>query len=120
MSVLKKIQKRRDYTLDIDGEPVRLRSMSFDDGLHLDSIEDPATRLYFALGCGLLDDDGKPAFTRNPEESPAQFAARVRESTVDMRPDVMTDLHKTIVKITKSPQPETVLGNSEPTDTPSS
>lgn len=120
MSVLKKIQNRRNFAVEVDGETVRLQSLSFDDGLQLHSLEDTHSKLFFALGCALLEDDGTRAIPREPDETPQQFSDRVRELTQDMRGDVMTALHEAIAKITKPPAPETLIKNSEPTDTPAS
>lgn len=120
MSVLKKIQKRRNYTVDVDGEPVHLRSLSYSDAVAIDAVASASDKVFYALGCALLEDDGTPAIPRQPEETAQQYVDRVRVLTQDMQVEVMKQLSAAITKITKVPDGDAVVKNSEPTDTPAS
>jgi hypothetical protein len=119
-SVLEKIQRRRFFPVEVDGETVHLKSLGFQDALAIDSLADNGDKVLYALGCSLLEEDGVPAIKRGDGESVQQYVARVRELTVDMPPSIGKQLSEAITKITKTPSLDTIAKNSDPTDAPAS
>lgn len=52
----------------------------------------------YAIGVGLLNEDGSQAFTRQPEETPKAFGARVLDE-LDPPDDIRAEIIETLVKL---------------------
>lgn len=120
MSVLQKIQRRRNSEVNLGGETVRIQSLSYYDGVATDSISETPLKVYYAIGSCLLEDDGKPTFPKAEGETPVEFAKRVQAATKDMGAEVVTALSEAISKLTKPPTVKAIEKNSETTDSPAS
>lgn len=115
-SVLSRIQKRRNRVVTVDGEAVHVRSLSYAEVAAMDDLQSPSDRLFYMIGCGLLDDDGTPALPRKPGESAADYVARVRDALPHLSVDAASALAAEIHKSTKEPSIDATVKNSDPTD----
>ena len=87
----------------------------------LDSIEASADKIFYGLGCALLNEDGTPAIEqRTIDETASQFVARVKGIIPDIHTDVVKEISTAITKITATPNPKVIEKNSEPTASPAS
>lgn len=120
MSVLAKIRKRNSYPVELSVGTVHVRPLGYWEKASLSSINDPNARVQFIVGCCLVEADGSRAFAMSADETPAMFAGRVREATSDLDGDDISALADAVMKATKTPDMETVIKNSEPTDMPAS
>lgn len=120
MSVLNRIQKRKSSEVEIEGELVRIRSLSYFDGLELNSLDDPGLVTCYAIGAALLEDDGNLAIPRNDGESVFDYASRVRQQLSDMTAASIKLLVDAVTKLSKPPSAEAIAKNSDETASPAS
>ena len=106
MSVVLKLQKRRKYPVAIDGQEVFVRAMLLSEQREAMKFSNDDVSLNFALGCGLLGDDGTPEFERLENETVQEFGDRVGELLADVPVDTRAQLASTIVKLTAGPTAE--------------
>lgn len=121
MSVISQLQKRRNFAVEINGEPVRIRPLSVSEAEAMAECTNDVERLFYAIGKSLTEEDGRPTFEATAGESTGDFAQRVKLSLPDMPQHVVGELSEAIVKITQSPKSmEKIAGNSEGTIAPAS
>lgn len=104
-SVIDRINKRAKYPAKINGETIYLRSMKRSERLAVMQFKDDEESFGFAIGVGLLNDDGTQAIERNAGESDKEFGKRVLE-TLDLSDDVRSQLVTQILKLSNGPTPE--------------
>ena len=109
-SVIQKLLKRRCYPVSIAGEEMHLRMLTIGEGDVLDKLKDSEKTL-FAVGCSLVDADGKQQLPRQPDESYAAYAARLSMELADMGQDMLGELMSAILKLAKIPSPENLQKN---------
>lgn len=101
MSVIKRLQKRRAYRHQINGEEILIRSLLTSEFDLVMEIRDDGESLGAAIGFGLLNEDQSAAFTRHPDESVKQFGQRVLRE-LDLPGDTRRELSEKILSLTVS------------------
>ena len=111
-SIIDKLKKRKCYTITIDGEAVKLRSLTFGELSRLEGLpsnEKPG----FMLGCALLEDDSTRAFSIADGETDAQFSKRVSDSIPDVPTDTLRAICDAVGKLAQNiPPQDTLVKNS--------
>lgn len=101
MGVLDKCAKRRKYPVDIDGEKIHVRALTYDEIDRLQLIgKDLKTG--FILACGLLEDSGESAVpARVDPESDAEWIARVIPVVRSIPSDTILEIVAAIDKVSR-------------------
>lgn len=112
--VLSKLQKRRCYTLLTGGQNVLLRALTHREIELITKFEDSSITTAYVVGSCLLNDDESPAFARQQDESPEDFARRVNQFLVenDMPTDVTADIAGMAAKLSRNGSVEGIAKNS--------
>jgi len=113
-SVLERLRKRRCYTHTIGGQTVHLRALTHQEIEIVSKFEDNSHGTSFVIGCCLLNEDESPAFTRDQNESPADFAKRVNQVLIesDLSTDTTSDLAAMAAKLSRGGSVEALAKNS--------
>lgn len=100
-TVTERVRKRLKYPVDLDGDIVYVRALRGSEfrTAHQELANNDAGFGY-ALGCGLLNDDGSQAFTRDPGESAEAFGNRVLDE-LDLSLDVRSYLTDKILRLSR-------------------
>jgi hypothetical protein len=101
-TVAERLQKRRFYPIEIEGETVHVRALLQSETKRMMEFGGEPESFGFALGCCLLNDDGSPAYTANPEEGDKAFGARVL-AELDLPSDTTGELCHRIAALAKGP-----------------
>lgn len=118
MSVIAKIQRRNKYPVELEVGTVHVRPLGYWERQASESLNEG--RIPYYLGCALVEEDGSRTFEIGTDETPTQFADRVRNETRDLSAEDISALMQAITKVTRVPPADTVVKNSEATDTPAS
>lgn len=102
MSVIAKLKKRRKYPVTIDGETVYVRALLCSEVDELKPIANDDESVGFMIGCGLLNDDGTAAFTRQANEDSKAFGQRVLDE-LDIPTDTRSELMQKLMQLAKGP-----------------
>ena len=101
-SVIERLQRRRHYPIDIDGEKVFVRSMKRPEREACESFKDDEYSLGFAIGVALVSESGSPVFHQTDSESAREFGERVL-SELDLPDDTRSQLVNAILKLSNGP-----------------
>lgn len=111
MSVIDRLRKRRKYPVIIDGETINIRALLDSEIDTVSEFQNDDESIGFAIGYGVLNDDGTMAFTPHDGESPKQFGGRVL-AELDMPSDTKAEISEKIMKLSKGPlKPEDLKKN---------
>jgi hypothetical protein len=102
MSVIDKLRKRRKYPIEIDGETINIRALRDSEIDTVTEFQNDDESIGFAIGYGVLNDDGTPAFSPLDGESPKEFGGRVLDE-IDMPSDTKAEISEKIMKLSKGP-----------------
>lgn len=105
-SAIDKVRKRLKYPVDLDGDTVYVRALRGSEfrTAHQELANNDAGFGY-AIGCGLLNDDGSQAFSVQPGESPEAFGNRVLDE-LDLSLDVRSYLTDKILRLSRGDEIE--------------
>lgn len=117
-SVVERLRKRRFYPVPIDGQEVHVRALLESECTELKPFGNEDSSFGFVIGCGLLNEDKAPVFTRLPDEDPEAFGERVL-AEMDLPNDTRAELTMAILRLAQPPSRESLIKNSERTSTPS-
>jgi len=101
MGVLDKCAKRRKYPIDIDGEKIHVRALTYDEIDRLQLI-DKESRTGFIVACGLLEETGEPAIpVRTESETDAEWITRVVPLVRSMPSDTILTIVEAVDKVSR-------------------
>jgi len=105
-SAIDKVRKRLKYPVDLDGDTVYVRALRGSEfrTAHQELANNDAGFGY-AIGCGLLNDDGSQAFSVQPGESAEAFGNRVLDE-LDLSLDVRSYLTYKILRLSRGDEIE--------------
>ena len=104
-SVIERLQKRRRYPIEIDGETVFIRSLKQAERDACEQFKNEESSLGYAIGIALMADNGEPMFTQSADEPAIDFGDRVL-TTLDMADDTRSQLVNAILKLSNGPTAE--------------
>jgi hypothetical protein len=103
-SAIDRIKKRAFYPLALcNGETVHVRGLKMGELRAAQEFSNDDASIGFAIGLGLLEDDGRQVFEQIEGESPKDFGDRVL-GLIDIGPDVQNQLVKKIFQVTNEPE----------------
>lgn len=102
MSVIDRLQKRRFYPVEIDGEKIHIRALLDSELKAVADFQNEDESIGFAIGCSLINEDKSAVFMRTAEESPKQFGARVL-AEIDLPSDTKAELTGKILRLSNGP-----------------
>lgn len=104
-SVVERLQKRRRYPIDIDGNDVFIRALKQSERDACEEFKNDEASLGFAIGIALMADNGEPEFTQSKEETAIEFGNRVLD-TLQLPDDTRSQLVNAILKLSNGPTAE--------------
>lgn len=103
-ALIKKLSTRRKYPLKLaDDVTVHIRALLGAEKAEVMAFFQEDESFGFVLGCGLLEDDGSPAFTRNEGENGKDFGQRVTESLGEIPTDTRAQICEAILRLSTGP-----------------
>jgi hypothetical protein len=109
-SVIDRVRKRRKCPVQIGDETVYVRGMTWAEWELIQPVKEEAWSNGIAIGWCLLEDDGKPVFTREPTEDLETFGKRVL-ADLDMEIGTGLYLSAKIMRATQEPPDEKTVEN---------
>jgi len=88
MSLLARIRKRSHFPVETDDGLIYVRPWKFSEHERLQKLDRPLQQ-WFMMGVCLVDEEGKPEFTKTEGESDQQFAERVKQQLDDIDFDLI-------------------------------
>jgi len=100
MKLLARIRKRSHFPVETDDGTIYVRPWKYSEHERL-RLLDQSLQQWFMMGVCLVDDEGKPEFTKATDESDAAFAERVKKSLdeIDFDLIVIKQVDAAIAKI---------------------
>lgn len=122
LSVMDRIKARRCYPVKLGDETVHVRALTIGELKALDKLP-PEQQTGFAIGCALVEQDGKQQFPRlerpvdadTPshlrQETNEEFAARMLEAVDEFPADNLKDISEVIGKLIRVPMHADLVKN---------
>tara|TARA_R110000822_G_scaffold66972_3_gene163418 strand:+ start:419 stop:763 length:345 start_codon:yes stop_codon:yes gene_type:complete len=101
-SVIERLQRRRHYPIDIDGDDVFVRSLTKAERGLCEPFRDDEASIGYAIGVALVSEYGAPVFTATADESPLAFGNRVLDE-LQLPDDTRSQLVTAILKLSNGP-----------------
>lgn len=125
-SVMDRIKARRCYPVKLGDETVHVRALTIGELKALDKLP-PEQQTGFAIGCALVEQDGKQQFPRlerpidanatphvpqaTRQETNEEFAARMLEAVDEFPADNLKDISEAIGKLIRVPMHADLVKN---------